>query len=68
MKRVKLKNMKITLIVILIFKIIETNGGCVWNFGPPGTECLLQCINSNATTVNNEIEDKYNEFGVNQIL
>lgn len=49
------------LCVILIVKVFESEAGCVWNFGNPGTECLMQCITSNTTSVIKEIEEKWSE-------
>lgn len=47
-------------IAMLILKIIGIDAACYWNFGNPGTECLMQCINENTTTVIKQIEDLYN--------
>ncbi|KAJ6645386.1 Leucine-rich repeat-containing protein 4B, partial [Pseudolycoriella hygida] len=54
--------------VILIFKCIATEAGCTWNVGNPGTECLMQCINSNTTTVIKEIEQLSKEIGKEDCL
>lgn len=53
-------------VLLLFFKIVATNAGCYWNSGSPGTECLMYCINSDTTAVNKEIENRYNEDGVNK--
>lgn len=48
-------------IVIIAIKFSETEAACTWNFGNPGTECLLQCINSNTASVIQEIENLWIE-------
>lgn len=60
--------MNLIVIVILVWEIIDAHAGCIWNFGAPGTECLMQCISSNTTAVNKEIEDKWNDVEVKQML
>lgn len=46
---------------ILVANFLETEAACRWNFGNPGTECLMQCINLNTTNIIKEVEDYYSQ-------
>lgn len=53
-----------TAIIVLVLKIIETKAGCYWNFGNPGTECLMYCVREIPSEAIRLIERLYNDSGV----